>query len=87
MGGRGVARPKKGEEKVRPKHIGFRAATWVWEGVQQIAEEQGQPASEVAHELMEIGLGKLGFKPKAEPEQPAGEAPKRVRTTRTKRAR
>ena len=58
-----MARPRKGEEKDRPKHIGFRAATWVWDGVQRLATEQGTPASEVAHDLMEIALGQFGIKP------------------------
>ena len=45
-----MARPRKGEEKDRPKHIGFSVATWVYDGVQRLAAEQGMPASEVAHE-------------------------------------
>ncbi len=60
-----MGRPRKGEEKDRPKHIGFRAATWVWDGVQRLAAERGMPASEVAHDLMEIALGRLGIKPEA----------------------
>ena len=58
-----MARPRKGEEKDRLKHIGFRAATWVWDGVQRLAAEQEVPASEVAHDLMEIALGRFGIKP------------------------
>jgi hypothetical protein len=58
-----MARPRKGEEKDRPKHIGFRAATWVHEGLQRLAEQRGQPYSEVAHDLMEIALGRFGIKP------------------------
>ena len=58
-----MGRPRKGEEKDRPKHIGFRAATWVWDGVQRLAAEQEAPASEVAHDLMEIALGRFGIKP------------------------
>ena len=38
-----MGRPRKGEEKDRPKHIGFRAATWVWDGVQQLAAKHGRP--------------------------------------------
>jgi hypothetical protein len=58
-----MARPRKGEEKDRPKHLGFRVATWVYDGVQKLATEKGLPASEVAHDLLEIALGRLGIKP------------------------
>jgi hypothetical protein len=82
-----MARPRKGEEKDRPKHIGFRTATWVWEGVQRLAAERSQPASEVAHDLLEIALGRFGIRPSPEPASPAGAAPKPARPARTKRAR
>jgi hypothetical protein len=58
-----MGRPRKGEEKDRPKHIGFRAATWVWDAVQRLAEERDQPASEVAHDLLEAALRRHGIKP------------------------
>jgi hypothetical protein len=58
-----MARPRRGREKGRPKHLGLRVATWVHDAVHQIAAEQGQPASEAAHELLEIALGRLGIKP------------------------
>lgn len=57
-----MARPRKGEEKDRPKHLGFRVATWVHDGVQKLAQESGQPASEVAHELLEEALRRHGIK-------------------------
>jgi hypothetical protein len=57
-----MARPRKGEEKDRPKHLGFRVTTWVYDGVQKLAAEEGVPASEIAHELLEIALGSLGIK-------------------------
>jgi hypothetical protein len=63
-----MARPRKGEEKDRPKHIGFRAATWVHDGVLQLAEQREQPYSEVAHDLMESALRRLGIKPSQEEE-------------------
>lgn len=66
-----MARPRKGEEKDRPKHLGFRVATWVYDGVHQLGAEQSAPASEIAHDLLEIALGRLGIKP-----------PDRVRTRR-----
>jgi hypothetical protein len=60
-----MARPRKGEEKDRPRHLGFRVATWVHDGVQKLAHECGQPASEVAHELLEEALRRHGIKPPA----------------------
>jgi hypothetical protein len=77
-----MARPRRGEEKDRPKHLGFRVATWVYDGVQRLAEEQGQPASEIAHELLEMALGNLGIKPPkqgAESSQPVRSAARRSR--------
>jgi hypothetical protein len=73
-----MARPRKGEEKDRPRHLGFRVATWVYDGVQRLATEKGMPASEVAHDLLEIALGRLGIKP--EPRSAEG----RASATRTK---
>ena len=61
--GASMARPRKGEEKDRPKHVGLRVATWVHDGVQKLAEEKGQPASEVAHQLLEVGLRRAGVHP------------------------
>jgi hypothetical protein len=58
-----MARPRKGMEKARPKHLGFRVATWVHDAVHRLAAEQDQPASEIAHELLEIALGRLGITP------------------------
>jgi hypothetical protein len=58
-----MARPRKGEEKDRPKHLGFRVATWVYDSVHRLAAEQGVPASEIAHDLLEIALGRLGITP------------------------
>ena len=57
-----MGRPRKGEEKDRPKHIGFRAATWVWDGVQRLAAERRMPASAVAHDLLEAALRRHGIK-------------------------
>jgi hypothetical protein len=58
-----MARPRKGEEKDRPKHLGFRVATWVYESVQRLAAERNQPASEVVHDLVEAALRRRGIKP------------------------
>lgn len=56
-----MARPKKGTEKDRPRHIGFRAAVWLHEALQRLAAERGQPASEVAHDVMEAGFRRYGI--------------------------
>jgi hypothetical protein len=73
-----MARPRKGTEKTRPRHLGFRVATWVHDAVHRLAAERNIPASEVAHDLLEIALGHLGIKPerpKREPGRtPAGNA-------------
>jgi hypothetical protein len=58
-----MARPRKGSEKHRPRHLGFRTASWVHDAVRRLAAENDQPASEVAHELLEMALGKLGITP------------------------
>jgi hypothetical protein len=49
-------------KKTRPRHLGFRVAAWVHDAVHRLAAEQGQPASEIAHDLLEIALGRLGIK-------------------------
>ena len=74
-----MGRPRRGTEKDRPKHIGFRAATWVHEGVQQLAAQRGQPASEVAHDLLEAALRRHGIKA---PEQSAKAESRRGKATR-----
>jgi hypothetical protein len=56
-----MARPPKGREKHRPKHLGFRAETWVHDAVRRLAAEHDQPA-QIAHELLEMALGSLGIK-------------------------
>jgi hypothetical protein len=62
-----MARPHNGKEKNRPRHLGFRTAIWVHDAVHRLAAEQDQPASEIAHELIEMALGRLGIqRPKAE---------------------
>jgi hypothetical protein len=74
-----MGRPKKGEEKDRPKHLGFRVATWVHDGVQRLAGESGRPASEVAHDLMEAALRRRGIEP------PQEEKPAEVKRAKAKR--
>jgi hypothetical protein len=57
-----MARPRKGTEKTRPKHLGFRTEAWVHEAVHRLAAEHDQPASEIAHELLEMALRRLSIK-------------------------
>jgi hypothetical protein len=57
-----VARPRNGNEKYRPKHLGFRTETWVHDAVHRLAAENDRPASQIAHELLEIALGSLGIR-------------------------
>ena len=57
-----MARPRNGNEKHRPKHLGFRTETWVHDAVHRLAVEHDQSASEIAHELLEMALGNLGIK-------------------------
>jgi hypothetical protein len=74
-----MGRPRKGEEKDRPQHIGFRAATWVWDGVQRLAAERRLSASDVAHDLLEAALRRHGIK--------APEAPAKAESRRGKAGR
>jgi hypothetical protein len=69
-----MARPRKGGEKNRPRHLGFRTAAWVHDAVHRLAAEQDQPASDIAHELLEIALGKLGI---TQSRSDLGEEPRR----------
>jgi hypothetical protein len=75
-----MARPHKGREKHRPKHLGFRTATWVHDAVRRLAAEHDQPASEIAHELLEIALGSLGIKrPRPQTSEPPVSGTRRAR--------
>jgi hypothetical protein len=57
-----MARPKKGEEKVRPIHLGFRVAEWVRDGLVRLAEKDGVPVSDVANEALVTHLKRRGIK-------------------------
>jgi hypothetical protein len=69
-----MARPRNGDEKRRPRHLGFRTETWVHDAVRRLAAEHDLPASEIAHELLEMALGSLGIKRPAPGAQPRGGA-------------
>jgi hypothetical protein len=57
-----MARPKAGEEKVRPIHLGFRVAEWVRAGLDRLAKQQGSPVSDVANEALIAHLKRNGIR-------------------------
>jgi hypothetical protein len=57
-----MARPKAGEEKDRPIHMGFRVAQWVRTGLERLAKKDGVPLSDVAHEALVDYLKRHGIK-------------------------
>jgi hypothetical protein len=56
-----MARPKKGEEKVRPIHLGFRVAEWVHGGLGRLAESDGVPVSDLANDALVTYLKRRGI--------------------------
>jgi hypothetical protein len=58
-----MARPRKGEEKNVPVHLGFRVPEWVYTGLQRLAEERGGPMSDLANEALVAYLKRHGIKP------------------------
>jgi hypothetical protein len=60
-----MARPRKGEEKKVPVHLGFRVQEWVYAGLQQLADERGRPMSDLANEALVAYLKRHGVKPPA----------------------
>ena len=61
-----MARPRKGEEKERPVHLGFRVSKWVYAGLQRLANERGGPMSDLAYEALVAYLKRQGIKAPAE---------------------
>jgi hypothetical protein len=57
-----MARPRRGREKARCKHLGLRVTLWVHDAVHRLAAEHDQSASEIAHELLEMALGSRGMR-------------------------
>jgi hypothetical protein len=57
-----MARPRKGEEKDRPIHLGFRVPHWVRAGLGQIAAEEDCPVSDVVNEALVAFLKRNGIK-------------------------
>lgn len=62
-----MARPRKGEEKNAPIHLGFRVSEWVHEGLKKLAGKRGGPVSDIANEAIVAHLKRHGVKaPKPE---------------------
>jgi hypothetical protein len=57
-----MARPRKGDEKDRPIHMGFRVSEWVRTGLERIAKDEGLPLSDVAHDALVAYLKRHGIK-------------------------
>jgi hypothetical protein len=51
-----MARPRKGEEKNRPIHLGFKVTEEMNAGLRQLAEKRGCLLSDVVVEILEDGL-------------------------------
>ena len=47
-----MARPRKGQEKNVPIHLGFRVAEWVRDGLQRLAAKRGSPVSDIVNEAL-----------------------------------
>lgn len=57
-----MARPRAGEEKVRPIHVGFRVAEWVKTGLDQLAKQQDSPVSDIVNDAIIAYLKRHGIK-------------------------
>src|SRR5262245_47228623 len=51
-----MARPRKGEEKNRPVHLGFRVSEEINQALRRLAEKRGTPMSDLVVEILERGL-------------------------------
>jgi hypothetical protein len=51
-----VGRPRKGEEKHRSIHLGFKVTEQLNAGLRELAEKRGSPMSDVVVEILEKGL-------------------------------
>ena len=51
-----MARPRKGSEKDRPVHLGFRVSEATNQALRDLAAKRGSHMSDVAVELLEKGL-------------------------------
>jgi hypothetical protein len=51
-----MGRPRKGEEKNRPIHLGFKVTEQLNADLRRLAEKRGSPMSDVVVEILEKGL-------------------------------
>jgi hypothetical protein len=51
-----MGRPRKGEEKNRPVHLGFKVTEELNNDLRRLAERRGSPMSDVVVEILEKGL-------------------------------
>ena len=51
-----MARPRKGEEKARPNHLGVRVTDEVRDALKALAKARGVPVSDLAHDALEAYL-------------------------------
>jgi hypothetical protein len=51
-----MGRPRKGEEKHRPIHLGFKVTEQLNADLRRLAEKRGSPMSDVVVEILERGL-------------------------------
>jgi len=51
-----VGRPRKGEEKHRPIHLGFKVSEQLNADLRRLAERRGSPMSDLVVEFLEKGL-------------------------------
>jgi hypothetical protein len=51
-----MGRPKKGAEKHRPIHLGFKVTEQLNADLRRLAEKRGSPMSDVVVEILEKGL-------------------------------
>ena len=51
-----MARPRKGQEKDRPVHLGFRVSEVTNQALRRLAEKRGSLMSDLVVEILEKGL-------------------------------
>jgi hypothetical protein len=59
-----MARPRKGEEKDRPVHLGFRVSEETSRALRALAEKRRSPMSDLVVDILEKGLRDAGVLPR-----------------------
>jgi hypothetical protein len=62
FGAQGMARPRIGEEKDRPVHLGVRVSRWVRAGLDKVAKEDDALVSDVVHDVLVAYLKRRGIR-------------------------